>query len=123
MIIGAAIYFSTPPSGPMDQHTAGFWLGVVGAMIGSAMTFFGQWLQHHWQTGQARKLDDKRKAILRDLMAHPGPTGWKGMEGMMQAIGASREETARLLIEMDARGNAQAGGNDVWGYIEDIKGS
>ena len=39
------------------------------------------------------------------------------MTTLSSVIGASREETARLLIELGARGNEKANGNDVWAFI------
>jgi hypothetical protein len=38
------------------------------------------------------------------------------MKTMSGVIGASREETARLLIEVDAR--ASESGNDSWAYTK-----
>ena len=39
------------------------------------------------------------------------------METMANVIGASRDEAARLLIELDAR--ASETGHDVWAFIKD----
>jgi len=39
------------------------------------------------------------------------------MKTLSGVIGATRNETARLLIELDAR--ASETGNDVWAYIKD----
>ena len=97
-----------------------FWLGVVGAMIGSGVTLMGQWVKHRWETDAARKRDEKRKSLLRHMLNNPGPTGWRNMSTMAGVIGASREEAARLLIEIDARASEKAAdGNDVWAYIKD----
>lgn len=100
---------------------ADFWLGVLGAGLGSGVTLFGQWVQHRWETGAARDRDAKRKTLLRQMLDNPGPTGWRRMETLSGVIGASRDETARLLIEIDARSSeaVAAGGNDVWAYIRD----
>ena len=94
-----------------------FWAGIVGVVVGGAVTTIGHLIVHHWQTADSRKRDEKRKAILTDMLNHPGPEGWRKMETMANVIGASRDETARLLIELDAR--ASETGEDVWAFIED----
>jgi hypothetical protein len=53
------------------------------------------------------------------MLDNPGPTGWRRMETLSGVIGASRDETARLLIEVDARCSEKvADGNDVWAYVK-----
>ncbi len=92
-----------------------FWLGLVGALIGSVSTLAGQWLKHLWETSESRKRDDGRKALLRQMLDNPGPTGWRRMATMAGVIGANRDETACLLIDIGAR--ASETGNDTWAYI------
>jgi len=94
-----------------------FWWGVLGTTIGSATTLFGQWVKFCWESHKAREFDEKRKVLLRSMLDKPGPAGWRKMSTMSQVIGASREDTARLLIELGAR--ASETGGDVWAYIED----
>lgn len=94
-----------------------FWAGIIGVVVGGVVTILGHWIVHHWQTAAARKRDEKRKAILTEMLNNPGPKGWRKMETMANVIGASRDETARLLIELDAR--ASETGKDVWAFIKD----
>ncbi len=94
-----------------------FWAGIIGVVVGGAVTIVGHWLLHRWQTAAARKRDDKRKAMLTEMLESPGPTGWRKMETTANVIGASREETARLLVELDAR--ASESGADVWAFVKD----
>lgn len=94
-----------------------FWWGVFGTTIGSAVTLLGQWIKHNWETKNARKRDDGRKALLRQMLDNPGPTGWRKMSTLSRVIGASQDDTARLLIEIGARGSET--GNDVWAYAKD----
>jgi hypothetical protein len=96
---------------------SGFWLGVGGALIGSAVTLAGQWCKHRWETSESRKRDGGRKALLRQMLDNPGPQGWRKMATLSGVIGASREETARLLIDIDARASETE--NDVWAYLKD----
>jgi hypothetical protein len=92
-----------------------FWLGLFGASFGSAITLAGQWCKHRWETSETRKRDDGRKALLRQMLDNPGPTGWRAMATMSGVIGANRDETARLLIDIGAR--ASENGEDMWAYL------
>ncbi|MBB5708331.1 hypothetical protein [Sphingopyxis panaciterrulae] len=94
-----------------------FWWGVFGTTIGSGVTLLGQWIKHCWETSKAEEFDNRRKAMLRSLLDKPGSTGWRKMATLSGVIGASREETARLLIEIEARGSET--GNDSWAYLKD----
>lgn len=93
-----------------------FWLGVLGAGIGSAITLVGQWLKHRWETSSTRTRDDGRKAMLRQMLNNPGATGWRKMSTLSSVIGSTPEETARLLIEIEARGSET--GNGGWAYLK-----
>jgi hypothetical protein len=94
-----------------------FWLGIFGASIGSAITLAGQWCKHRWETSEVRKRDDARKTLLRQMLSNPGPNGWRKMATLSGVIGANRDETARLLIEIDARASETE--NDVWAFLKD----
>lgn len=94
-----------------------FWAGIIGVVIGGVVTTVGHLIVSHQQTTKARKLDERRKALLSAMLSRPGPEGWRKMETMANVIGASRDETARLLIELDARSSES--GRDVWAFIKD----
>ena len=96
---------------------SGFWAGVLGAAIGSAVTLLGQWCKYFWETNAVRERDKGRKALLREMLDNPGPTGWRTMATLSSVIGADVNETARLLIEIKAR--ASESGNETWAYIRD----
>ncbi|MES2001318.1 MAG: hypothetical protein V4444_03290 [Pseudomonadota bacterium] len=94
-----------------------FWWGVIGTTVGSALTLLGQWVKYLWETHQTREFDDDRKTLLRQMLDKPGPTGWRKMSTLSGVIGASRDDTARMLIALGAR--ASETGEDVWAYIKD----
>lgn len=94
-----------------------FWLGILGTGVGSAITLAGQWLKHCWETKTVRKRDDDRKALLRQMLDNPGTTGWRKLVTLSRVIGASPDETARLLIEIGARGSEAE--EQVWAYIKE----
>ena len=45
-----------------------FWLGVIGTLIGSLVTIFGQFVKHQWETCESRKRDENRKELLRNML-------------------------------------------------------
>lgn len=94
-----------------------FWAGIIGVIVGGILTIVGHYILHLVQTEATRKRDEKRKAILTEMLNNPGPDGWRKIETMSNVIGASRDETARLLIELGAR--ASETGTDVWAFIKD----
>lgn len=93
-----------------------FIASIVGVVAGSAATTLGHIVINHFQTAPTRELDKKRKEILLEMLHNPGPNGWRNMATMSNVIGATREDTARLLIEIGAR--ASETGNDIWALIE-----
>lgn len=93
---------------------AEFWTGLLGTVVGSAITLFAQWLKYNWETREQRKRTMARKALLKSMLDAAGPHGWRKMETLSAVIGATREDTALLLVEIGARGSET--GNDVWGW-------
>jgi hypothetical protein len=101
-----------------DPQVQAACIGLVGAVVGACAAVFGQVMTHHLQTADKRKLDGKRKEYLRRLLTHrPAGVAWRRMSTLSRTIGASEEETARLLIEIGARGNTKD--NNVWALIKD----
>ena len=92
-------------------------IGLLSVVVGGLGQFLLDHFRHDRETKAQRELDEKSKAYLKSMLDNPGPTGWHKMETLSSVIGASRDETARLLIEFNAR--ASESGNDVWAYIKD----
>ncbi|MCJ8323124.1 MAG: hypothetical protein HRU29_03510 [Rhizobiales bacterium] len=92
------------------------WAGIIGVIIGSFLQIFVNFVAHKIKTNNNRELDRKRKKMLTQMLDNPGPKGWRTMKTLSSVIGANREETARLLIELDARASETK--NDSWGYIK-----
>lgn len=93
------------------------WIGLVGTIVGAMTTLLGQWLKHQWEFSDQRNRDRFRKALLTKMLNNPGPTGWRKMQTLSGVIGADRDEMARLLVKLEARGSET--GNDTWAWIKD----
>ena len=94
-----------------------FWVGIIGVAVGGGLQMLGDFLKHRRENMIQKVTDDKRKSYLQKMLDNPGPSGWRKMDTLSGVIGASREETARLLIEVGAR--ASETGNDTWAYTKD----
>lgn len=92
----------------------------VGAMVGALATIVGQIgaasVTARLAERRQRRLDKPREDLLRHLL-HNRPPGkkWRKMTTLRRAIGASEEETARLLVNIKARGSLDD--DNVWGLI------
>lgn len=98
------------------MSVTGYWL--LGIIIGAILQYFASYFLYKQQTKTQRELDKKRKDYLLIMLKNPGPKGWRKMETLSSVIGASRDDTARLLIELGAR--ASETGNDTWALIKDM---
>ena len=94
-----------------------FWVGAIGAAIGALGALGGVWLTHTLQTHRSNERDKGRKMILRRMLDNkPEGTEWRFLKTMARVIGASEDETARLLIDIGARGSETE--SSGWDYIK-----
>lgn len=96
------------------------WSAFFSALLGGIIAILGQIIVHWVKEWPKRDLDSKRKETLKYLLKKeniPNSSGWRRIETLERVIGASREETKRLLVEIEARGNEKE--NDVWALIRD----
>ncbi|WP_306111615.1 MULTISPECIES: hypothetical protein [Roseovarius] len=95
------------------------WVPLLSAIVGGLIAIIGQ-VFVHWILGRKqRNLDCKRKETLLFMLdpEHmPKDVEWRDIKTLQRIIGASEEETKRLLIEVGARGSTLE--NDVWALIE-----
>ncbi|WP_042955292.1 hypothetical protein [Pseudomonas sp. G5(2012)] len=97
-----------------------FWVGIIGligAVIGSLLTICGNILLH-WLQGKPQKdLEKSRINMLKTMLKDPRfPQGWRKLTTLSAVIGASDEETKRLLVKAGARGSEANDG--MWGLID-----
>lgn len=92
-------------------------IGLAGAIIGALAAILAVIIKDDREQARREK-DDEGRCILLRQMLDKDPTGWRKMTTLSRVIGADRDETARLLIKVGARGNEKEEGNDVWGYIK-----
>ena len=102
--------------------------GLVGALIGAIASYVGQLgaAQYSAKVAMARQraLDGPREAMLRHMLDEALGNGlkWRKLWRLSLAIGASQEETARLLIAIGARGDISEEAKDEpqWGYVKAV---
>jgi hypothetical protein len=87
---------------------------LIGAAIGGASTIVGNIVTHWLANRRSEKLDVKRKARLRTMLTGDEYV-WRSIGALSSAIGADKEKTASLLIEIDARQSIS--NNDSWALV------
>lgn len=111
---------------PAEAWTAG--AGLLGAAVGGWASYLGQMgaAKHAERQAMARQraLDAPREALLRHMLDDGLKRGlkWRKLWRLSQAIGASPEETARLLVAIGARGDIAESARDEpqWGYVREV---
>lgn len=96
-----------------------FWIaivGLVGAIIGSAITILGNILLHWFQTRKESTLDRSRIKLLTEML---DAKQWRLLSTLSRVIGADEDTTRRLLIEAGARSSEKGriDGDESWGLI------
>jgi len=90
----------------------------MGALVGAAAVITSIFVKHWLDLKEREKVDAPRKRMLLQMLKNPPPgTEWRKFETLSRVIGASREDTTRLLISVGARGNEKE--SDVWALESD----
>jgi len=87
---------------------------IAGAVVGGAVTMSNTMLSNRLATKKAAGLADKRKARLRGLLSSDKFT-WRSIDLLSSAIGADRDTTCELLIDIDARASLE--NSDRWALV------
>ena len=94
-----------------------FWIGLVGvlgAIVGSALTIFGNFALEWFKNRTQKKLDDSRQKILKEMLEEQA-FEWRNLNTLASVIGCNEETTKNHLISIDARGSEKNDG--MWGLI------
>lgn len=91
-------------------------IGLIGAVVGSFLTIAGNLVIHCVKSKPERELAKNRKQLLTTLLQNKE---WRRLSTLSKVIGATEEETKRLLISVGARGseNRRKDGEEIWGLI------
>ena len=92
-----------------------FWAGLIGALVGGAISLAGIALQHYLSIRRQDALDSVRKKLLKEMLENAGGDGWMTIETLARVVGAEFDTTKRLLLEIEARGSQKD--KDVWSLI------
>ena len=96
-----------------------FWIagiGLLGAIIGAAITVLGSLLLYWFQSRKENNLDKDRAELLRQMLKNQT---WRNLSTLGRVVGADADTTKRLLIHIKARGseNPREDGEEPWGLI------
>jgi hypothetical protein len=95
----------------MDSGTA----AVLGALIGVASTPLSTWFSDYWRHHRSDRTDSLRRRRLQKILNQP-TRKWRKIEYLSDAIGATEEKAARLLLEIDAR-RSFTKGSTSWALV------
>ena len=96
-----------------------FWIaivGLIGAVVGGVLTIAGNVLMHCLEERKQRKLDSQRVSLLKQMLER---SDWRQLSTMSRVIGATPEETRRLLIQLGARASEseRTDGEEAWALL------
>lgn len=96
-----------------------FWIaavGMVGGIVGGLLTLAGNLLLHFLQDHKQNKLDLQRVRLLKQMLDRED---WRRLSTMSRVIGASQDETRRLLIQLGARASEseRPDGEEAWALL------
>ncbi len=86
-------------------------IGIAGAVVGSIATMAGNILMHWLKERSESKKEKPARELLTEMLKHNDYT-WRNLDTLMHVIGADKEKTKRLLLEVGAR--ASEDGQDKW---------
>ena len=91
-------------------------IGLLGGIFGGLLVIVGNFLLNWVQHRKEEALDRARTRLLKQLLE---TADWRELSILRRVIGADRETTTRLLIEMHARGSKKPreDGEELWGLI------
>ena len=91
-------------------------IGLAGGIFGGLLVILGNLLLNWVQHRKEDALDRARTGLLKQML---DTADWRKFSTLRRVIGADGETTARLLIEMRARGSEKPreDGEEVWGLI------
>ncbi len=90
-------------------------IGLIGVVVGSAISVVGTLLLHYLQEKSKAKSDEPRKKLLGDMLCDHR-FEWRSIETLSHVIGADEETTKALLIQIGAR--ASEDGKGMWGLLK-----
>ncbi len=94
-----------------------FWIGlvgVIGALVGSLLTIFGNFALEWFKNRHQRKIDNSRQNILMQMLEDK-EFEWRNLSTLSAVIGCDEETTKHHLIAINARGSEKNDGK--WGLI------
>lgn len=93
------------------------WVGIIGGAMGAGLALFSNIIFHWFKEKPQQEFDNQRIKILKEMLNDSRfEKKWRNISTLSAVIGASDEETKRLLIKAKARGSEKHDGK--WGLIK-----
>lgn len=94
-----------------------FWIalvGVIGAIVGSALTIVGNFVIEWFRNRKQKAIDDARRRILKEMLQDEA-FEWRDLSTLSAVVGCDEQQTKTHLIAIGARGSEKS--DDKWGLI------
>jgi hypothetical protein len=94
-----------------------FWIalvGVIGAIVGSALTLVGNFALEWFKGRNQRIIDNARQKVLKEMLEDQA-FQWRNLSILAAVVGCDEEQTKYHLIAIGARGSERNDGK--WGLI------
>lgn len=105
-----------------DKNTTAIF-GLIGVIAGSSISIIGNIILHNYKEKPNKEFQKLRMDILKKLL-NDERYKWRELSTLSSVIGATENETRRLLIKINARASEtkkkDKDGNDIeiWGYLK-----
>ena len=91
--------------------------GFIGVISGAIIGIVGNIINEWYKNKPSRDLENQRINLLKSMLNNQKHS-WRNISTLSNVIGASKEETRRLLIKLGARGSETNNKDkEVWGLI------
>jgi hypothetical protein len=100
-----------------DKYTTSIF-GFIGVITGAIISIIGNLIQEWYKNKDKKELEDKRKRLLLQMLNNP-KFEWRDINTLSNVIGATKDETRRLLININARSSEKRdNGKELWALIK-----
>ena len=103
---------------PFNEKYVTAIFGFIGVITGALIGIVGNLIQEWYKNKDKKELEGKRKMLLKQMLNNT-KFEWRDINTLSNVIGATQDETRRLLIDIGARGSETNNGkNELWALIE-----
>ena len=102
---------------PFHEKYVSAIFGFIGVISGAIIGIVGNIINEWYKNKPNKDLENQRMELLKNMLNNPEHP-WRNLSTLSNVIGASKDETKRLLIKIGARGSEKNNEKkELWGLI------